>query len=228
MDHRKLERLTAILLNSTTIVALIVGGVWTMYQWNVTIFPKESFEEFKRKSLKRIDLQILNSSSLDLRLTKTDTTEDGVIEYNYRVDGKLMIKNEKDFPIFFRMDSVEFGLLGREKKEISPGIMIWKVNRDEFFKVAPLDFFGTMPSDLILEPEGSLKQSFTFDFLLTGEVVGRVMDNLKVEMAFLLYPVDPKDGKIVDVPKRKSFVIEGDGKFFLQSWYQAEQFLDLE
>lgn len=46
------------LFNIAKIIALIAAAYWTVYQWNETIFPKESHEAFLRRAASRTDLKI--------------------------------------------------------------------------------------------------------------------------------------------------------------------------
>lgn len=47
---------TEVAFNCAKIVALIVAGGWTYYQWDKVIFPKESAEQFARRVAQRTDL----------------------------------------------------------------------------------------------------------------------------------------------------------------------------
>ena len=46
------------LFNIAKIVALLGAALWTLFEWNVSIFPKESHEELLRKAQKRTSLAV--------------------------------------------------------------------------------------------------------------------------------------------------------------------------
>jgi hypothetical protein len=50
LNSKAFEEWTGGLFNFGKVLALVVVGIWTLYQWNVSIFPKESFEDFARRA----------------------------------------------------------------------------------------------------------------------------------------------------------------------------------
>jgi len=58
MNSKSFEEWTAGIFNIAKLVSLATFAIWTLYQWNISIFPKESFEDFTRRASRRTDLSL--------------------------------------------------------------------------------------------------------------------------------------------------------------------------
>ena len=58
MDTKKISEIVRVAYSGAKIVALVLAGVWTYYQRDRTIFPKENHEEMLRVALRRANLEL--------------------------------------------------------------------------------------------------------------------------------------------------------------------------
>lgn len=84
-------------LNLAKCIALLAIGIWTVYQWDRVIFPKESHEDFVRRSAERTDVHITNSLfSLSERTAEsTEGQSHQLVVAQISID----LENSTDFPI---------------------------------------------------------------------------------------------------------------------------------
>jgi len=110
--------------NVTKIIALPTVALWTFFQWNVSIFPKESHEDFVRRASRRTDLQVtfrnvdfkyledLEKDEFGRPGSHTERVKiDSVVVKRLYITGIFDIYNEKEFPVAlkFRTMVIQFG-----------------------------------------------------------------------------------------------------------------------
>jgi hypothetical protein len=118
-DPGRFEKYTAGCLNVGKLVTLFVLAGWTLYQWNVSIFPKESSEEFARRAATRTDLALLmhidpsymtfsgDVNSKDQNVHGKAQEADSTPPPRFlSLTGDCTARNEKDFPISLKFVSM--------------------------------------------------------------------------------------------------------------------------
>ncbi len=92
---------TAGCYNIAKIVALLGAALWTLFEWNVSIFPRESHQDFLRKAQKRTDLAVKMGTIRPERLDRPagqSGSESGA-RHDLLIQGECTFTNERDFPI---------------------------------------------------------------------------------------------------------------------------------
>ena len=92
---------TAGCYNLAKIAALLLAALWTLFEWNVSIFPRESHQDFLRKAQKRTDLAVQMGGVTPRRLDRP-TGQSGfetAARHDLLIQGECTFTNERDFPI---------------------------------------------------------------------------------------------------------------------------------
>ena len=156
INSKTFEEWTAGVFNLGKLLALAALGFWTLYQWNVSIFPKESFDEFARRAARRTDLTV-SLEKVEFEWIR------GEIVRTLILSGQSRFRNEKDFPISLSIEALKFreGTPARADfthdtgKSPSQPVM-WTWLKDE---TVPLErAFGAILADqpFVIEPKGEL------------------------------------------------------------------------
>lgn len=93
------------------IVALAAVGLWTYHQWDKTVFPKETHEQFLRKAAVRTDIEV-NDIRLSLRDLSTASEAIDQETQAVLVSVQAIIKNSSSFPVLLAGDDVSFSISG--------------------------------------------------------------------------------------------------------------------
>ncbi len=92
---------TAGCYNLAKIVALLGAALWTLFEWNVSIFPRESHQELLRKAQKRTDLavkmDVFEPKRLDRPAGRSGSEPDA--RHYLLIQGECTFTNERNFPI---------------------------------------------------------------------------------------------------------------------------------
>ncbi len=92
---------TAGCYNLAKIAALLLAALWTLFEWNVSIFPRESHQDFLRKAQKRTDLAVKIGKVVPERLDRPEGrsgSEQGA-RHDLLIRGECTFTNERSFPI---------------------------------------------------------------------------------------------------------------------------------
>ena len=95
------------------VLALTAVGLWTYYQWDKTVFPKETHEQFLRKAAIRTDIEL---SDIRLSLRDLTTASDNIDQDSQAVliSVEAKIRNSSSFPVLLAGDEVLFSISGIE------------------------------------------------------------------------------------------------------------------
>ena len=193
------------LFNIAKIVALLGAAFWTLFEWNVSIFPRESHEELLRKAQKRTDLAIklgdIETHRLD-GLTQATGSKD---QQRLLFIGECSFTNERDFPIALQAQqlTVRFaaGATDLPTKGKDPGgAMPFQIQWSDDI---PIDYdtaFGPVNEGrnaTILEPRGRNVIPLYVPVTVNWKPSER-RRLIELDMDFLIYGVDPETSEEIE------------------------------
>lgn len=193
---------TELCFNVLKIMALFVTAGWTYYQWDKTIFPKESHEAFARRASRRTDL--------DLKVSKLDfAVSDGGAAMN--VSGVLSLENTKDFPVLVRFSPAprfEFG----ETAALAAGQTgIPATKWSASMEIPPSEAFGAIDEahPPVIEAKGKAELAFTFP-VQGAPTAGAARRLFRLRVPLELRAIDPRTGEeIAGSIKTKQALVQG-------------------
>ncbi len=109
------------LFNIAKIVALLGAALWTLLEWNVSIFPKESHEELLRKAQKRTSLAIKLGDIQTHRLDETTQAAGSNDQQRLLFIGECSFTNERNFPIALQAQQLTVRFAAGTKDLPTPG-----------------------------------------------------------------------------------------------------------
>jgi len=158
MTPKDFEEWTAGIFNIAKLLGLVAVGFWTYHEWNISIFPKESYEDFARRASRRTDLSVfIEKSKIDtLDVQRSAGNLERII-----ISTKINFTNDKDFPVKLMVDSFSLrkGVAGKldfykKTTEESDVNWSWITNESVPLQRAFGSFLIYQP--FVLEPKGKL------------------------------------------------------------------------
>ena len=146
--------------NISKIIALIIAGIWTIYQWNISIFPKENLELEKELASKRQSVKLI-----DFDPGISINSSEG--EYSsININSSFELKNSTDYPINCAFLSFEIIHYKVKKKKIDS--IYTKNVKDTIYKISiPAKEFLSINDNYTLEKQEEIyvKTNYNFDYL---------------------------------------------------------------
>lgn len=189
-DPSRFEATTAGLRNIVTIVAVVSAGAWTFFQWNRTIFPKESYERFLREAARRVDLSVkldsISTLSGNLLMPAPDSAAADLVIFS----GTGIFNNEKDFPISIQSTtiSVRFGGVTRGEPY---SVVEW---RKPVVEIPTAQAVG-LDGPFTIEPEGSLSLQMLFGMPVEWPDDSQHVCFYDLQLHLELVALDPQSGR---------------------------------
>lgn len=154
----------------TQIVAIVVAAVWTLYQWNRTIFPREDHDQRVRAAQSRTDVTIVDPRLTLGRLHIPGQADPGLPlnlpgegsgaattvlsgTYPTLVRAAMELQNDRSFPVEVTVSRLE---LATALVPAGGADLTWDKSRD----LTPAEFFGPgLDRPRILESGGTMTLS---------------------------------------------------------------------
>ena len=198
--HRNIE--TA--YNATKLIAILVVGAWTYYQWDRVIFPKEDFDQRERLSTLRADLDV-EFGSIGARLLATpETGSDFEGLRIVELSGAIGFTNSRPFPV--RLDLAEVTLVLNRQPDIDTDSSLQMIEYSDSIGIeidGHYAFGGALSEGLVIENGGQATVSFRVPVVLNAADISAPHD-LVFGAKFDLSPVSPTQGDTaVDQQKTK-------------------------
>ncbi|MBM3728466.1 MAG: hypothetical protein FJW40_23950 [Acidobacteria bacterium] len=187
-----------------TMLAVAVGAAWTLYQWDVSIFPKEKHEEFLRRAAARVDVLVKPGE-----LAAKDLRPPGPGGRSVLLSGTLKIENQRDFPVALGIQGVEVGLGGVKVQADGVPAAVEPFTEDEVLRPRPGEAF---PAELTAEPliiearsEAALPLMLPLAFKCPKGGEGPCMVSLRVRLG--VTAVHPKTGELLTAARKQKTVV---------------------
>lgn len=187
MSSEDLKNLSETAFNYAKILGLAAAGFWTWYQWDRVIFPKESYEAVAKKAARRTDLTTriseirvdltripeLESKISSLPVDNSDTIASSFSHEEPQnnligISGRIEFKNDRDFPISLRIDSVKIVFSELDVKKDTKNFTKITTKNHIVHDIEVDDLFGGAFEDeeRIIETNGDINLSFSSYFFL--------------------------------------------------------------
>lgn len=212
MKSKEFQERTEAWLNLGKLLALFCAGLWIVYQWNASIFPREALDDFERRAKLRTDITAIVDLDAGLDTVEyLDAEDDGDQDpaeprrMMVVLDGELELSNPRDFPIVVR-DPTAYLTVSVQDLEATatPGVVQWRPVID--WEPQSTDLFGLFEFPVVLEPNGSVQIPVFWQLAIQGSQ--ELEDRARIEFVakVQLDAVYPETGLVVGIPsKERSF-----------------------
>lgn len=219
MDSKSFSEWSEGLFSLAKIIALIAAGLWTYYQWDVSIFPKEDHEQFLRAAARRanIDVELTAVSAGAIGQTATQIAQNNMLASDdidaekdiqfyittaSAMTGVFLLRNPTPAPVAFTMTDLSVSI-GRVHGVAASATIKWEeVPAQELEDVLGVYF----ASQRILESGASASISALFPFPVEWCCKYEIEPEsllLRVEAEIEFFAMDPRTAELVSGSEKR-------------------------
>ncbi len=191
--------------NIAKIVALLGAALWTLFEWNVSIFPKESHEALLRKAQKSTILAIKLGDIETHRLDETTQASGSNYQQRLLFIGECSFTNERNFPIALQAQQLTVRFAAGTKDLPTPGkdtggVNAFQIQWSDDIEIDYDTAFGPVNEGrnaTILEPRGRNVIPLYVPVTMNWKP-SESRRLVEIDMDFVIYGVDPETSEEIE------------------------------
>ena len=199
---------TAGCYNIAKIVALLGAALWTLFEWNVSIFPRESHEDFLRKAQKRTDLAVKMGTIKFERLDRPagQSGSEPSLRHDLLMRGGCTFTNQRDFPIALQSKALVLRFATGIEELVVPdmdetaGFAPFQINWSRDYRIDRATAFGPVNESegaSILEKRGVNLVPFYAPVSVHWKPLEK-QRLMELDLEFYVYGVDPETSEEIE------------------------------